>query len=146
MCRVKINHQRDVQCAFSLGPLARMAAVFLNWTNRGDGRTEHGPKKLRIKRLRLKRKTWRPTTWWRNRTGQPYLWDKESHIGTPRPQRWNSQSPKVKGLDLGFSWAFQVEGLDPRFLYVIHKHQVKISRFFIGHIFFLWFLPGFINP
>ncbi len=30
MCRIKINHQRDVQCAFRLGPLARMQAVFFN--------------------------------------------------------------------------------------------------------------------
>ncbi len=56
-------------------------------------------------------------------------------------QRWNSQSSKVEGLDPGFSRAFQLEGLDPRFLYAIHKHQVKISRFFIRYIFPTGFCP-----
>ncbi len=55
--------------------------------------------------------------------------------------KWNSQPSKVEGLDPGFFQDFHVEGLDPGFLYAINKHQAKIPRFFIGHIFNYVFCP-----
>jgi hypothetical protein len=55
------------------------------------------------------------------------------HCGLFSPLKWNSHSSKVEGIDPGFLRDFQVEVLDPEFLYAIHKHQAKISRFFIRH-------------
>ncbi len=56
---------------------------------------------------------------------------------------WNCFRPWISGLDVeftivkrkGFCRAFQV-GLDSECFYAIHKHRAKISRFFIGRIFF----------
>jgi hypothetical protein len=54
---------------------------------------------------------------------------------------WSGIHSHLKSRDPGFFRDFQVEGLDPGFLYAIHKHQAKILRFFIGHIFYYGFCP-----
>jgi hypothetical protein len=60
--------------------------------------------------------------------------------------RWNLQSAKVEGLlELGFPWALKFEGLDPGFLFAIHKHKAEISRFSKG-AFFVCFLSSCNHP